>query len=84
MAEFRKCPKYDWAWCDGVCENCTTTASSKTIQINPMPVSTTRVVDISTESINMIAEAVVEKLRYCGTKMEPIPASPENGLEVEE
>lgn len=64
MIELRKCFKYDWAWCDGVCENCTTIAGSKTIQISTMPpVNTTSVVDISTESINKIADAVVERLQ---------------------
>lgn len=36
---------------------------------NP-PITTTQEVDISTESINKIAEAVVEKLRNCGARME--------------
>lgn len=42
-----------------------------------------RQVELTDENINKIAEAVVEKLRNCGAKMEPISASPENGQEVE-
>lgn len=43
---------------------------SMTIKIPETPTyTTTTLVDISTESINKIAEAVVEKLRNCGEKM---------------
>ena len=42
-----------------------------TVKVPKTPTyTTTMVVDISTESINKIAEAVVEKLRNCGAKIE--------------
>ena len=47
-------------WCDGDCSNCyknTTTVTNKT------DFEITRVVDISTDSINAIADAVVRKLK---------------------
>ena len=64
--------KTDTGYCGYTGNGCALNQST-TIKIPTKPqYTTTMVVDISTESINEIAEAVVEKLRSRGAKMEDI------------